>query len=243
MLHRLRWRHGLHAPEAAAHPSVTVSLPGERRLVPAAVVEERRVVGIRYRLDVDPVRAGLGVVGGTLVVVGPGLVVRAHHERPLLDDGGAETARQHPWPSTFVPDPGQLDRLQHRFHVLLFVLDDEAEGEAAAEQRVRGVELDLLEHRERPRANVGEVRACSSGIEELERGPLLPLVRERVVCVVHLGEDRLCAPEPPGDPELLEVPDVREVPDERRHEGRDLPGELLVGERREQRSRPGPRGL
>ena len=68
-------------------------------------------------------------------------------------------------------------------------------------------------------------------------------MRERVVRVVHLGEDRLRAAEPPGDPELLEVPDVREVPDERRHEGRDLPGQLLVGERREQSSRPGPRGL
>ena len=92
----------------------------------------------------------------------------------------------------------QLDRLKHRLDVLLLVLHDEAEGKAAVQERVFRVELDLLEHGKRPRANFGEIRMRGGGIEQLERGPLLPLVGERVVGVVDVGVDRLGSRQPRG---------------------------------------------
>ena len=48
-------------------------------------------------------------------------------------------------PSRVLP-ARELDRLQHRLDVLLLVLNDEAEGEAAAQERVVRLELGLLEH-------------------------------------------------------------------------------------------------
>ena len=59
-------------------------------------------------------------------------------------------------------------------------------------------------------------------------------MRERVVQVVELGRGRCAAVAVPEQPELLEVTDVREVPDERRLQRRDLARELLVVERLEQ---------
>jgi hypothetical protein len=56
-------------------------------------------------------------------------------------------------------------------------------------------------------------------------------VSERVVQLVALGRDRVPSACPAQEPELLEVTDVREIPDERRLERRDLPRELLVRER------------
>ncbi len=53
------------------------------------------------------------------------------------------------------------------------------------------------------------------GIEQLQRGALFPLVGEGVIRVVDVGIDGRRTAEPPADPKLLEVPDVREVPDER----------------------------
>ena len=103
--------------------------------------------------------------------------------------------------------------------MLLLVLDDEAEGEAAGEERVVRIELDVVEHLERPCPHVVEVRAGGTRVEQLERRSLLALVGERVVRVVRVRVDRWRAAEPPADPQLLEVADVREVPHERGHEG------------------------
>ena len=56
---------------------------------------------------------------------------------------------------------------------------------------------------------------------------------ERVVQIVELARGTaLAAPE---QPELLEVADVSEIPDERRLERRDLARQLLVVERLQQR--------
>jgi hypothetical protein len=56
-------------------------------------------------------------------------------------------------------------------------------------------------------------------------------VCERVVQIVELAAVALAASE---QPELLEVPDVSEIPDERRLERRDLARQLLVREGLEQ---------
>ena len=79
------------------------------------------------------------------------------------------TARQHSRSPAFVREARKLDRLKHRLDVLLLVLDDEAEGEAAVESGSR-VELDLLEHRERPRTNFGEVRCAAVGSSSSSEG-------------------------------------------------------------------------
>jgi hypothetical protein len=56
-------------------------------------------------------------------------------------------------------------------------------------------------------------------------------VCERVVQIVESAAVAFAASE---QPELLEVPNVSEIPDERRLEPRDLARQLLVGERLEQ---------
>ena len=57
--------------------------------------------------------------------------------------------------------------------MLLLVLNDEAEGEAAAQEQIVGVEVGLLEHLERAGAYLVEVGACGIRVEQLERRPLL----------------------------------------------------------------------
>ena len=59
-------------------------------------------------------------------------------------------------------------------------------------------------------------------------------MRERVVQIVELGRGRGAAVAVPEQPELLEVADVGEIPDERRLQRRDLARQLLVVERLEQ---------
>jgi hypothetical protein len=57
---------------------------------------------------------------------------------------------------------------------------------------------------------------------------------ERVVEVVVVRRVRLPSAGAPKKPELLEVADVREIPDERRLEWRELTYKLLVVERLQQ---------
>ena len=90
---------------------------------------------------------------------------------------------------------------------------------AAAGRRGRGR---FLEHCERAGPHIVEVRARGMRVEQLERRPLFALVGECVIRVVAVRMDRRGTAKPPRDPQLLEVADVREVPDERRHERRHL---------------------
>jgi len=66
---------------------------------------------------------------------------------------------------------------------------------------------------------------------------------ERVVKVVVLRRQRVTPADPSQEPQLLEVTDVGEIPDERRLERRDLARQLLVRERLQQILRPPSRAL
>ena len=105
----------------------------------------------------------------------------------------------------------------------------------------RPVELDLLEHVESGARTSSRyeraARGSSSSSEGRSSRSWANVVR--VVASGWMGG----APPSRRDPQLLEVADVREVPDERGHERRHLLGQLVVGERLEQRRRPRLRGL
>jgi hypothetical protein len=66
---------------------------------------------------------------------------------------------------------------------------------------------------------------------------------ERVVKVVVLRRQRVPPADASQEPQLLEVTDVREIPDQRRLERRDLARQLLVRERFQQILRPPSRAL
>jgi hypothetical protein len=66
---------------------------------------------------------------------------------------------------------------------------------------------------------------------------------ERVVKVVVLRRQSIPAADASQEPQLFEVRDVGEIPDERRLERRDLKRQLLVRERFQQILRPPSRAL
>src|SRR4029079_14049964 len=87
-----------------------------------------------------------------------------------------------------VREPGQLDRLEQRLLVLALVLDHEAEGEAAAQERVVAVERRVLERAERAVADALEVVARRGRVEERELAAARSLLRVgRVQGVAHTG--------------------------------------------------------
>lgn len=122
------------------------------------------------------------------------------------------------------------------------MLEDEAEHEAVPKQAVRRIELRPLQDLERQLPDLAEIRARRRRVEQLERRPLLASMLERVVDVVAGREDRIAAREPPEQPELLEMADVGEVPDERRLQRGMLADEIVVGEQLEQPQRPAAGG-
>ena len=124
----------------------------------------------------------------------------------------------------------ELERLEHRFLVLELVLEHEPEDEALPEQWVRHFQVDVVEQVVRALADVLRVGARRGGPEARQLLPVVSLLAERVVdLVVRVGNRRL-AVQVPEDPDLLELRDVREIPDERRLQRRDALDERLVGE-------------
>jgi hypothetical protein len=142
-----------------------------------------------------------------------------------------------------VRNAGELERLQHRLDVLLLVLGDESEDEAVPEERVARIEGDPVEEVEAVAAHVLDERAGLAGAEERERRTAVTGLLERVVDLVELGLARVLALELAAQPQLLEVADVGEIPDERRLERRELARQLVVRERCEQRFGPPARVL
>ena len=121
--------------------------------------------------------------------------------------------------------------------MLALVLDDEAEDERAPEQRIVAVERRLLERAQRPLADALDVVARRLGAKQRQLAAAAALVHEGVVELLALGEERRHPADPLADPEILEVADVGEIPDERRLERRPLRRELLVVERGEEHER------
>jgi len=127
----------------------------------------------------------------------------------------------------------QLHRLRHRLDVLQLVLHHQAEDKAVLQQRV-AVRLQAIQHLQRAPSNVVDERAGRSRLQEWQLATLGTRVGEGVVDVVVLGVQRWIAADVPHQPELLEVPDVRKVPDERRLQRRHLPRQLFLGQPFEQ---------
>ena len=111
--------------------------------------------------------------------------------------------------------------------MLELVLRDHADEEVVVSRQLREQLDDGLAH-------LTHVCARRGGLEDQELGALRPAVRERVVELVVDRRERLAAAGLAEQPELLEVADVGEIPDERRLERRDLARQLLVVERLEQ---------
>ena len=98
-------------------------------------------------------------MGGTLVVVRPGLGVGAHHERAAVDeDLGRAAVRSTRWRRDGRAVPvavHELEGRQHRLVVLVLVLDDHPVHETVVQQRA--VERHAVEDIERPFAHVGDI--------------------------------------------------------------------------------------
>ena len=143
----------------------------------------------------------------------------------------------------------ELDRGEHRLDVLVLMLDDHAVHERVREQRgkawnvvreIRIVEIQPIEQREHPSADVGRERARVVGAEDWKRDALASGMLERVVQVVESRIGGCFVREFPQQPQLLVVRDVREVPAQGRHQARDLTVLIRRGNGREQIERAAP---
>src|SRR5689334_10345119 len=107
--------------------------------------------------------------------------------------------------------------------MLELVLRDHSDEEVVPRQLRKSLEYLL--------ADLRDVGSGVLGGQGGQRPAFGPLVCERVVQIVERATVAFAASK---QPELLEVPDMSEIPDERRLERRDLAGQLLVRERIEQ---------
>src|SRR5262249_48042947 len=126
---------------------------------------------------------------------------------------------------------------QHRLVVLVLVGEQHLVDEAVGEQRVLRVEFDLTEHLKRPLADLPHVGANLVGAQDGELAADLPRLLDRVVELPDVAAERLAGTDRADEPELLEVRDVTEVPDQRTEDGVVDAVELLVGERLDQLER------
>jgi hypothetical protein len=118
--------------------------------------------------------------------------------------------------------------------VLVLVREQHVVDEAVGQQPVLGIQLDLAEHLERPLANLVHVGADLVGPEDRQFPPDLAGLLNRVVELAQVAAQRLATADPLDEPELLEVADVTEIPDQRAEDRVVDPIELLVGERLDQ---------
>ena len=109
----------------------------------------------------------------------------------------------------------ELERREDGLVVLMLVLHDHAVDEAAREQRLAAVEIDVREHVEGALAHVGDEPPRLGWIEDRKRRAVAARVLERVVHVVEELVGGRRAGELPQEPQLLVVADVREVPTQR----------------------------
>jgi hypothetical protein len=132
-----------------------------------------------------------------------------------------------------------LEQLEHRLVVLVLVRDQQLVDEAPVQQRVGGVvEVEVLEHVERPRADLVHVGAELRPAQDRQLVADPAGVLDRVVETPETTVEGLAPADPLDEPELLEVRDVAEVPGERAEDRRVDPIELVVGERLDKEERP-----
>ena len=121
--------------------------------------------------------------------------------------------------------------------MLALVLENEPERVAAADELLAVLEVGVREHCARPLAHAREEVPRGGRVEERQPVALRPRVLERGVEFLPLGEERLAPAHALRNPQVLEVPDVSQVPDERRLERRPLHPERVVVERLEEAER------
>ncbi len=130
---------------------------------------------------------------------------------------------------------------QHGLVVLLFVLGDHPEGETVVQQR-GALQRSALQQVEDPAAHLGRV---APGLRRPQQGQLRPLgarMPEGVVERVDLGAQGFVPGHVAQQPELLLVPDVRQVPHQRGHQRGVLFGEVPVAHRVGEQRRTGAGG-
>ena len=213
----------------------------------AVRVDERGVLPAGDRSGGDPERGHVDDVRGPLVVQRPRLGGRAHPERPRGHQRGARgqrPARRWRRRGEHRRTRPQLVGGEHRLVVLLLVLHDHAEREAvggepaAVPQTQRGA---AAQHVQRLLAHLGDVRARLAGREQRQLDPARPGVLEGVVEAVDLGAQRRAAADVAHQPQLFLAADVREVPDQRRHQRRVLRDEIGLVDGVGERGAAGPR--
>jgi hypothetical protein len=203
---------------------------------------ESCVLRVRHQSAVDPEGRQLDVVHRPLVVVCP-RIRGAQRERTARDENlPARLDLRQPLRRVTVK-ACERERLRHRLAVLELVLRHHPNDEPVLEKRITTVGRQFGEEGEHSLAHLLDIRTCCRRRQDRQPAALAARVSERVVELVVLGRDRIPSACPAQEPELLEVTDVREIPDERRLERRDLPRELLVRERVQQRVRPPSRML
>jgi hypothetical protein len=122
--------------------------------------------------------------------------------------------------------------------VLELVLDHHPHDETLLEQWITIVERQFRKEREHGLADVLYIRSCGSRWQDRQPAALAACVRERVIEVVVLRREYAQSADASQEPELLEVADVSQIPDERRLQWRDLKRQLFVRERLQQILRP-----
>ena len=130
-----------------------------------------------------------------------------------------------------------LQELQHRLVVLVLVGEDQVVDEAVTQDGLASLEVDLVEHVQRPLADLGHVGAQVVAAQDRQLVAGGTRVFDRVVKAAQLAAHRLPARDRLHQPELLEVRDVPEVPGERAEDLAVDGVELLVGQRLDEEQR------
>jgi hypothetical protein len=114
--------------------------------------------------------------------------------------------------------------------VLVLVGEQHLVDEAVRQQLVVGVELDLVQDLQRALSDLLHVWADLVGPQDRQLAPDLAGLLDRVVELAEVAAERLAAADPLDEPELLEVADVAEVPDQRAEDRVVDMVELLLSE-------------
>jgi hypothetical protein len=123
------------------------------------------------------------------------------------------------------------------------MLNNHPHDETSVEQRIPIVERQFGEQREHGFSYLSQILAGSLRRQDRQPSPLVTAMREGVVEIVVLRRNRASSTDSAQEPELLEVADVSQIPDERGLQWRDLTRQLSVRERLQQILRPPPRVL
>ena len=179
-------------PDPAA---LAVALPVHRRLG-AGLLHEGDVVAVGDRGPVDPERRQLDRVAGPLVVVGEALGRRADLALSALDQDhlgalGDRLGRGRAVDLGGLVGLDHLQQLQHRLVVLVLVGEQHLVDEAVRQQRIPGIELDLVEDLEGPLADLLQVGANLVGAQDRQLAADLARLLDRVVELAQVTAERL----------------------------------------------------